>query len=123
MTETLCVSGTVADKAGANANTTILASGTAMTRFINQAESTISVVSRKDWVNLYSGLSANYKQILEDTCSSLAAIPVISYDMSGYTSRYEAETMLDMNRDIALRGMSLLKNAPQKTFLESGAGA
>ncbi len=117
MTETLCASAAVIVKAGANANSTIVASSATLTQFINQAEGTIATITRKDWVATYAGLSADVKKVLEEAASNMAASYVVQYDMSGYTSRYEAETMLDVLRDGFLRAISVLRDIKQQTFL------
>ncbi len=78
--------------------------------FMTQAESLINVATRKNWSDLYSGLNVDIKGLLKEAASSLAAMYVIQYDMSGYTSRVEAETMLDVLRDSALRAISILKD-------------
>ena len=80
MTETLCTSGAVKLRASVNASTAITNSPANMTLFINQAEGDLFADTRVDWVAIYSGLSANYKQVLEGAAASKAAIRVISYD-------------------------------------------
>jgi hypothetical protein len=117
MTETLCTSGAVKYKAGANASSTITNDPVAMTQFINQAEGTICAATAINWVDAYAAMNADFKQILEETASDLAAIYVIQYDMSGFTSRIEAEDMINILRDAALRGISIMRNAPTKEFM------
>ena len=85
--------------------------------FMAQAESTINVMTRKNWSDLYSGLNADVKSILKETASNLAAIYVINYDMGGYTSRTEAEDMINVLRDIALRNISILRDLKQQDFM------
>lgn len=77
--------------------------------FIAQAENTINVATRFNWSDAFSTLNIDVKSILTEVASNLAAIYAISFDMSGYTTRAEAETMLDVLRDGALRGISILK--------------
>ena len=48
------------------------------------------------------------------------AVNPIMYDMGGYASRIEAEDMLNILRDAAMRGLSLLRDTKQKDFLEKG---
>ncbi len=69
------------------------------------------------WIDAYSGLNADVKLILEETVSNLAAIYCIQYDMSGYTSRGEAEDMISVLRDAAIRNLSLLKNKNKQDFI------
>ena len=52
-------------------------------------------------------------QVVED----IAAIYGITYDMSGFTSRIEAEDMINVLRDSALRGLSLLRDQKVVTFI------
>ena len=80
MAETLCDSGAVKFKAGVNANTTITGDPARLTQYINQAEGDIFVDTAIDWVDKYSGISANFKQVLDGACSNKAAIYVIEGD-------------------------------------------
>ena len=82
-----------------------------------RAESTINCMARYNFSDTFATLNTDVKQILSDIASSLAAIEAISYDMSGYTSRIEAEDMVNIQRDIALRGLSLLRNQKVVTFI------
>ncbi len=83
----------------------------------NQAEAQINTETRHDWINDYGNVEANFKGILGGVASSLAGNILISYDMSGYTSRNEAQTMLDVNRDIARIGIAVLKDSKTKETL------
>lgn len=103
-------------KAGANASETSKAE--AYTNdFIAQAESTINSMCRYNFSDNYSTLNADTKQILKQVASDLAAIYVIQYDMSGYTSRTEAEDMINILRDSALRGLSILRDKKTQDFI------
>jgi hypothetical protein len=114
MTETLCTSGAVKLKAGANAPTL---SAAQYTDLINKAEAFACCVSRYDWVTNYAGLSDSAKNILQDLASSHAAIAVINNDMSGFTSRTEAQVMLDVNYSKVVDIINLIKDDKFKTFL------
>ena len=65
-----------------------------------------------------SALNATVRGILIDTGACLAAIEGISWDMSGFTSRIEAEDMINVLRDIALRNMSILRDKKNQTFVQ-----
>lgn len=84
MTETLCLSGAVMFKAGANVSTAITAAQ--YTQIINQAESYINASTEKDWVADYASLEDDRKKILEDAASCHAAIAAINYDPDQYTN-------------------------------------
>jgi len=94
MAETLCDSGAVKLKAGANVSTVLTAAQ--YTQLINQAESFINNSARNDYVASYSGLAADKKKILEDCASCHAAIGAINYNMAGFSSRQEALIMINI---------------------------
>lgn len=116
MAWTLCTSGSAVRKAGANANSTIIGSGSALQDWSDKAEGTIIANTRRDWRVDYSSLNADVKNILADVASSLIAMNLISYDMSGYTSRAEAQTMLDFLDDNASKGMKILHDFKSNTI-------
>jgi hypothetical protein len=80
-----------------------------LAEFCNEAESQVCAITRKDWITDYASVKANFKPILADATSDLAAMKLISRDMSGYTSRAEAQTMLDVMRDNFVRCIENLK--------------
>jgi hypothetical protein len=114
MTTTLCNSGAVVLKAGANA---AVLTDARYTQLINQAEDFVVCSTRNDYITSYSGLSANKKLILEDVTSCIAAIYVISYDMSGFTSRQEALIMVNILWARIAECMRLLNNDNTRGFI------
>jgi hypothetical protein len=64
--------------------------------FIAQAESRINVDTEYNWSDVYSTLNVDVKGILKEAASNLAAVYVINYDMSGYSSKAEAQSMIDV---------------------------
>jgi len=109
MAWTFCTSGAAIRKAGSNVNSTIKASGAALADWSNQAEAVINSQTRYDWTTNYSGLKANFKEALARAVTSLIAMNMINYDMSGYTSRSETQTMLDVLNDQVTNTISFLK--------------
>jgi len=103
-------------KAGANASSTSKAEAY-VNDYMTQAESLINVITRANWSDSYTGLNVDVKGVLKEIASNLAAIYVITYDLSGYTSRVEAEDMINVLRDAALRGMSILKDKKPQDFM------
>jgi hypothetical protein len=116
MTETLCDKAAVQLKAGTNVNSTI--TDGQYTQLINQAESYINAVTRVNWVDVYAALDADLKKILEDAASSHAALGAINFDMSGYTSRAEAQTMLDVNYTRLTDAINQLKEKYTTDFIQ-----
>ena len=110
MSWTLTTSGSAVRKAGTNANSTIAVSGSALQDWSDMAEGRIVSETRRDWVDSYNSVDSGVKLLLADTASSLIAKQIISYDMSGYTSRAEAQTMLDVQEDTAQKGISAIKD-------------
>ncbi len=88
--------------------------------FIEQAESVINMICRKVFAAdtaAFTALPVTTKHMLTEVASNLAAIYAITWDMSGFSSRIEAEDMINILRDASLRGLSLLRDQKQKDFL------
>ena len=103
-------------KAGANASSVSKAEAY-VNDYMTQVEALINVATRKNFSDIYSTLNVDVKGLLKEVASNLAAIYVIQYDMSGYTSRIEAEDMVNILRDAALRGISILRDKKMETFI------
>lgn len=110
MSWTLTTSGAAVVKAGLNQNSTIGLSGVAMTSWSNQAEGRIEAETRRSWVDNYSLLSTGIQNILDDVCSSMIAKQIITYDMSNFTNKAEAITMLNVHDDIVREGLKILRD-------------
>ena len=105
-------------KAGANVSATSKAEAY-VNDYMTQAESEINVFCRFNFSDAYSGLNADVKGLLKEAASNLAAIYAIQYDMSGFTSRTEAEDMINVLRDAALRNMSILRDKKAQDFINA----
>ena len=79
----------------------------------------INVASRFDWstADSASSLNTTVRGILIDTGAALAAIEGIAWDMSGFTSRIEAEDMINVLRDTALRNIAILRDKRVQDFM------
>jgi|TARA_Y100000034_G_scaffold96498_1_gene117544 hypothetical protein len=106
----------VARKAGTKASATSVAEAY-VNDYMTQAESLINTTCRFNFSDAYSTLNADTKGILKEVASNLAAIYVIQWDMSGFTSRIEAEDMINILRDAALRGLSILRDKKAQDFI------
>lgn len=113
---TFCTESEVDAKAGAEASSDVTADQ--KSDFVKQAESFINSMTRENWTDKYSNLNEDVKAILSEAASNLAAMYVINYDMSGFTNRLEAQTMLDILRDGAFRCISLLRNKTTQKYVE-----
>tara|TARA_Y100000296_G_scaffold17864_1_gene21119 strand:+ start:1807 stop:2193 length:387 start_codon:yes stop_codon:yes gene_type:complete len=106
----------VQEKAGANASA-VANTEAYINSYIAQAESEINVAVRYNFSDVYGTLNVDVKGILTKVASCLAAIDVITYDMSNFSSRGEAEDMINVHRDTALRGIAILRDKKQETFI------
>ena len=112
-----CTTAEVERKAGANVSA--VSKAEAYTNdYVTQAESLINSIARYNFSDNYAALNADTKGILKEVASDLAAIYAIQYDMSGFTSRVEAEDMINILRDAALRGLSILRDKKVQDFIK-----
>lgn len=119
---TLATTANIQYLAGANASATSKAEGYTNV-YIKMAEAQLSSAARYDWVTNYASISAIGKEILRDAAASYAAVKVISYDMSGFTSRQEALTMVNILWAAFQKCITLLeKDNKYKDFILTGAG-
>lgn len=117
MTWTLCTSGAAIVKAGASANTTIVASGGVLGDWSDEAESTISNIARYDVVSNFTNLTAEGKQILQQLSSALIAEDIINYQQSAYSTG-EAISMLNVMENKIKRNIKLIDEDKIKTYLK-----
>ena len=105
-------------RAGANANATAVATA-ATDVYVLNVESYINCMTRYNWSDWFitAGANADVKGILTECGACLCAIYVIQWDMSGFTSRVEAETMLDALYDKARKCLDLLSEQAVKDFI------
>ena len=83
---------------------------------ILQAENFINDATRYDFSGAWATLSPSVKYLLEQVTSDLAAIYLINFDMNSY-GRTTATTMIEVLRDRALQGISLLRDKKTQDFM------
>ena len=110
-----CKNANIQAYAGINANTT--AKATAATDvYVLDVEAVINVATRKNWSDSYSTLNVDIKFMLMQTAAARCAQIVIMNQMAGFTSRAEAETMLDVLQNMYVTNIELLKLQAQQDF-------
>ncbi len=62
-----------------------------------QAENYVVVISRYDWSTNFASLDAKSKLILSEYVARYTAVAGIAYNMAGFTSRIEAEDMINIH--------------------------
>lgn len=125
---TLAVSGGALIKAGAGVATALSEAGSgkssmlgsdyAVDFFIVQAESRINSTTRFNWTDEYPNLNADTRFLLREAAENMAAVYCILYDMSGYTSRSEAESMINVLLNQVNDALKLLSDKEVKRFID-----
>ena len=114
----ICQSGAVVWKCGANVSPFFQTiSGSNIDNFIPQAECFVNVATRKDWSGAWSTLTGDTRSMVTDAVASVAAIDCINYDMSGFITIGEAESMMTILWQKALHAISILKKEKVKEFM------
>ena len=92
-------------------------SGAMLSKFCDMAEASLCAITRRDWITLSGATKENFRGILDDTVSSMVAMDMINYDMSGFTSRLEASTCLDVLKDRISTNLACLKDDSKKEVM------
>ena|SRR3990167_3134045 len=116
MAWTLCTSGASITKAGANVNATIVASGAALERWSNEAESLACNLARYDVVTNFASLTANGKEIFQEFCSGHIAQKIIGYEPEAIGS-FSATLRVNMIEDNITTAANMIKDDKVKTYL------
>jgi hypothetical protein len=106
-------------KAGANASAVSKAEAYT-NEYIAQAEAYINVLTEKIWATstaTFAALDAQISKLLSEAASNLAAIYVIQYDMSGFTTRIEAEDMINVLFARFIQCIELLRSISARDFM------
>jgi len=115
-------------------NTTIIADTTNVAGFMGANVAAGFTVTMQDLVGVYTeaylcsllkydivtnwaSLNAIYKLLFSEYACRIIAIEAIKYDMSGFTSRIEAEDMINIHRYNMQKIEEILKEASIQDFL------
>ena len=82
-----------------------------------EVESFINCITRYNWTDAYNSLNSDVKGLLAEAASNLIAIYSIQYDMSGFSSRHEAEDMITILRDRANWAIKSLQDKKVQDFM------
>ena len=106
-------------RCGTGASATVKGAGWFDT-IILDVEATINCMTRVDWsaLDAANALTATRRKMLVEAGASMAANIGIAWDMSGYTTRTEAEDLINVNRDRYLMIISALRDVKTQTFLK-----
>lgn len=122
MAVTYALSADIVFKAGANVNSSAVAAPFLLDVGL-MAEAMINSASGFDWSAWYTSYAASYPHVawlLVDAASSLAAIYVINYDMSGFTNIQEAVSRTNLLYVQYMNDLTMLMDEKVKDFVNRG---
>ncbi len=102
-------------KAGRNVSPVV--SGALLMEITSGAIALVNNIARVNYSDSFDTLNDDVKWTLNEVASNIGGMYCIIYDMSGYTSRIEAEDMINVLRDGALRGLSILRDKKTTDFI------
>ena len=80
----MCGSGSAIAKAGAQANSTITASGSTLSNWSVEAEASFNCIVRQSASTSFSSLTSEGKEVAQKYCSAYIAHAIVNYDIKGY---------------------------------------
>lgn len=86
-----------------------------------QAECTLNARTKVNWSAIYEDINDDLKEVLNRVVSNIAAMEGINYDMSGFSSRLEAVSMIDYLRWGTEKIINELKKVDIQKFLKGEA--
>ena len=111
----------IAARAGDDVSATAIAIA-ATDVYVLNVEGFINSATRYNWSDVFAGLNAEVSGILTETGACLCAIYALLYKPSGETGnlvRIEFEDRINILRDIALRNISILRDAKTQKFINA----
>ena len=105
-------------KAGANASSVSNVEAY-INDYVAQAEALINATMTFNFSDSYTTLNTDVAEILKMAASAKAAMMVINFDMSGFTSRQEAINMLNVLRDEYNLAITELKLKDTQEFIKN----
>lgn len=120
MAWTLCTSAAAIIRAGAYANSTITNYGTnktALDNFSNEIEGFICAYTRYNWISNINNITVQFSGALSEACSALIANKIVAYDTTGYPRKKDADTILNLNDEYAMRILRILEQSTNKQVM------
>jgi len=84
---------------------------------VAHCEAELCIMLKSDIVTNWNSINTIYKKIFSEYAARISAISLITYNMAGYTSRIEAEDMINVHIYRTNEIKELLKNASVQDFL------
>ena len=118
MSWTLHTSGGAIATAGANVNSDIVASGSILAIWSNEAESLCCNASRVDFITNYGSLTSAGKNILSTICDAYVAQKIINYEPAAIGTT-EASLRLNVLQNQINTGLNQIEGDKVKTYLNA----
>lgn len=83
-----------------------------------QAENYLNILCRYNWSDNFAGLNVDVKYILSEFVARYVAVCGIAYNMAGYTSRIEAEDMINIHVWRMIELKELLADQKAATYMK-----
>ena len=112
----MCTEAEVDAKAGENVDLTGWTEAN-KNDYVAQAESKVNMVAKRNLSDAYATLNEDVRRFLSRIVSNLGAIPGIAYNMNGYSSRIEAEDMINILWAVAHEDLELLRDERYVKFM------
>lgn len=117
MSFTMASSLAIIREAGANISSTAATSEAILAQCSDNAEGFINVSARYNFTSLYPTAASSAQFLLKNTAAKLAAVDVIKYDMTGFPTRTEAESRINVLWAMAQQNINLIKEDMNRDFM------
>lgn len=87
--------------------------------WMDQVEAFLCVLMRYNIVDAYTGLNEDVKRIFSEYAARYCAVQGIAYNMAGFTSRVEAENMINVHVYRMEKLEELLKDQKNVAFIQT----
>lgn len=106
-------------RAGAKVAVEISGSDAKINDLAAQSESIINCITKNNFSDSYDDLNGDVKRILSSASAAFCAIHMIAHKMDAFTSRTEAEDMLNVQRDSFVRDINILRDQEVVDFINN----
>ena len=89
------------------------------TRWTLEAENAANAIAGFNFSDAFGTLNVDKKYVLTGFVVAVVAIKAITYDMSGYTNRTEAEDMINVLRDEKLFYAGIIREQSKEDFINA----
>ena len=82
------------------------------------SESEINIALRRNWSDDYADANEDVKRALSSLSAAWCAPHLVAHQMAGYTTRVEAEDIVNIQRDAYLRLLNIMIDQKAEDFME-----